>query len=188
MLVYFMIRFRPSRGIAATIGGAAVSYSVMAFFVFTRISVTPLVSLGVFAACLLTMLLSLFALNKEKEIYKESREKEKNNFAFRSDCLNKAVSRSASSFFLLLMIASYGGIAFFGFGPRSFMMIYLALIMGVLFLGAYDLGLLSPISIFFAKLFSKIKLKPRKKSVKKGTALKKKSNEPEEAIFIGIND
>ncbi len=188
MLVYFMIRFRPSRGIAATIGGAVVSYSVMAFFVFTRIAVTPLVSLGVFAACLLTMLLALFALNKEKEIYKESREKEKNNLAFRSDCLNKAVSRSASSFFLLLMIASYGGIAFFGFGPRSFMMIYLGLIMGILFLGAYDLGLLSPISIFFAKLFSKIKFKPKKKSAKKGSALKKKSNEPEEAIFIGIND
>ncbi len=188
MLVYFMIRFRPSRGIAATIGGAVVSYSVMAFFVFTRIAVTPLVSLGVFGACLLTMLLALFALNKEKEIYKESREKEKNNFAFRSDCLNKAVSRSASSFFLLLMIASYGGIAFFGFGPRSFMMIYLALIMGILFLGAYNLGLLSPISIFFGKLFSKIKFKPRKKNAKKGAALKKKSNEPEEAIFIGIND
>ncbi len=187
-LLYFALRFRPSRGIAAIFGGALVSYSVLAFFVFTRIAVNPLVSLSVFMAALLTLLLALFALNKEKEIYKESREKEKNTLAFRSDCLNKAISRSASSFFLLLMIASYASIAFFGFGPRSFMMIYLGTIMGLLFLGAYDLGLLAPISIFFAKIFSKIKLKPRKKSPKKGGALKKKSNEPEEAIFIGIND
>ncbi len=187
-LVYFALRFRPSRAIASTLGGAVVSYSVMAFFVFTRIAVTPLVSLSVLSACLFTMLLALFVLNKEKEIYKDSREKEKNNLAFRSDCLNKAVSRSASSFFMLLMIASYGGIAFFGFGPRSFMMIYLGLIMGILFLGAYNLGLLSPISIFFAKIFSKIKIKPAKRKTKKGNALKKKSNEPEEAIFIGIND
>ncbi len=188
-LVYFILRFRPSRGIAATIGGALVSYSVMAFFSFTRISVTPVVSLGVFAACLLAMLLSLFVLNKEKEIYKESREKEKNNLAFRSDCLVKANSRSASSFLLLLMIASYGAIAFFGFGPRSFMMVYLAMVMGIIFLGAYCLGLLTPISLFFAKLFSKIHFKPKKaKKASKGNAMKKKSNEPEEAIFIGIND
>ncbi len=189
MLVYYMLRFRPSRGIAATIGGALVSYSVMAFFVFTRIAVTPLVSLGVLAACLLTMLLSLFALNKEKEIYKESREKEKNNLAFRSDCLNKANSRSAGSFLLLLMIASYGAIAFFGFGPSSFMMVYLAMVMGIIFLSAYCLGLLTPISLLFAKLFSKISFKSAKpKKAKKGGAMKKKTNEPEEAIFIGIND
>ena len=189
MMVYYIIRFRPSRGIAATIGGALVSYSVMAFFVFTRIAVTPLVSLGVFAVCLLTMLLSLFALNKEKEIYKESREKEKNNLAFRSECLSKANSRSASSFLLLFMVASYGAIAFFGFGPRSFMMIYLALVMGIIFLGAYCLGLLTPISLFFAKLFSKINFSAKKpKKAKKGNAMKKKSSEPEEAIFIGIND
>lgn len=187
-LVYLALRFRPSRAIGATLGGAAVSYSVLAFFSFTRIAVTPLVSLSVLAACLLTMLFALFPLNKEKEIYKDSREKEKNTLAFRSDCLNKAVSRSASSFFMLLMIASYGGIAFFGFGPSSFMMIYLGLIMGILFLGAYDLGLLSPVAIFFAKIFSKIKIKPAKKKAKRGNALKKKSGEPEEAIFIGIND
>ena len=188
-LVYYTVRFRPSRAIAATLGGAVVSYSVLAFFTFTRIAVTPIVSLGLLGASLLAMLLALFSLNKEKEIYKESREKEKNNLSFRSDCLSKANSRSASSFLLLLMIASYGAIAFFGFGPRSFMMIYLALLMGIIFLGAYCLGLLTPVSLFFAKLFSKINFRSKKpKKVKKGNAMKKKSNEPEEAIFIGIND
>ena len=90
---------------------------------------------------------------------------------------------------LLLVASGYGAIAFFGFGPREYMMIYLALIMGLAFLSAYDLSLLDPVSILFAKLFSKIAPKPiRKKKAKKGNLPHKKNGEPEEAVFIGIND
>ena len=188
-LVYMMIRFRPSRGIAAIFGAALVSYCSLAFICFTRLAVTPLVSLGALAVSVSALLLALFALNKEKEIYKDSREKEKNNLPFRSDCLNKGVSRSAGSYLLLLCILAYGCIAFFGFGPKTYMMIYLCFIMGVIFLGAYNLGLLAPISIWIAKILGKIKFKPKRiKKAKKGVAMKKKSSEPEEAIFIGIND
>ena len=188
-MVYLMIRFRPSRGISATLGAAVVGYSSIAFFVFTRIAVAPTVTLGALSAALLSLIFGLFALNKEKEIYKESREKEKNNLAFRSECLHQGVSRTAGSFLLLLVASGYGAIAFFGFGPREYMMIYLALIMGLAFLSAYDLSLLDPVSILFAKLFSKIAVKPiRKKKAKKGNLPHKKNGEPEEAVFIGIND
>lgn len=188
-LVYLCLRFRPSRGISATLGAATVGYCAIAFFVFTRISVTPLVTLGALAGALLSLILALFALNKEKEIYKESREKEKNTYEFRSECLKKGVSRSAASFLLLAILSAYGAIAFFGFGPRPFMMIYLAMVMGLAFLTAYDLSLLCPVSLLFAKLFGKIRFAPiKRKKAKKGVAMKKKGGEPEEAIFIGIND
>ena len=61
--------------------------------------------------------------------------------------------------------------------------------MGLAFLSAYDRSLLAPVSILFAKLFSKIAVKPiRKKKAKKGNLPHKKNGEPEEAVFIGIND
>ena len=41
-MVYLMIRFRPSRGISATLGAAIVGYSSIAFFVFTRIAVASM--------------------------------------------------------------------------------------------------------------------------------------------------
>ena len=188
-LVYLCIRFRPSRGISATLGAATVGYCAIAFFVFTRISVTPLVTLGALAGSLLALIFALFALNKEKEIYKESREKEKDTYEFRSECLKKGVSRSAAPFLLSAILSAYGAIAFFGFGPRPFMMIYLALVMGLAFLTAYDLSLLCPFSLFLAKLLGKIRFAPiKRKKPKKGLAMKKKGGEPEEAIFIGIND
>ncbi len=188
-LVYLAIRFRPSRAISATLGAATVGYCSIAFFVFTRISVTPLVTLGCLAGSLLALIFALFAFNKEKEIYKESREKEKNTVDFRYECLKNGVSRSAGQFLLLVMISAYGAIAFFGFGPRTFMMIYLAMVMGLAFLSAYDLSLLAPFAYVWAKLFGKIAIKPlKRKKAKKGNLPKKKSGEPEEATFIGIND
>lgn len=188
-MVYLMIRFRPSRGISAALGAAIVGYSSIAFFVFTRIAVAPTVTLGALSASLLALVFGLFALNKEKEIYKESREKDKNNLAFRSECLHHGISRTAGSFLLLLVASAYGAIAFFGFGPREFMMIYLALVMGLAFLAAYDFSLLDPVSVLLAKLFGKISFKPiRRKKAKKGNLPHKKNGEPEEAVFIGIND
>ncbi len=188
-LVYLSVRFRPSRGISATLGAATVGYCSIAFFVFTRISVTPLVTLGCLAGSLLALIFALFAFNKEKEIYKESREKEKNTVDFRYECLKQGVSRSAGSFLLLVMISAYGAIAFFGFGPRTFMMIYLAMVMGLAFLSAFDLSLMAPFAYVWAKLFSKITIKPlKRRKAKKGNLPKKKGGEPEEATFIGIND
>ncbi len=188
-LVYLSIRFRPSRGISATLGAATVGYCSIAFFVFTRISVTPLVTLGCLAGSLLALIFALFAFNKEKEIYKESREKEKNTVDFRYECLKQGVSRSAGSLLLLVMISAYGAIAFFGFGPRTFMMIYLAMVMGLAFLSAFDLSLMAPFAYVWAKLFSKITIKPlKRRKAKKGNLPKKKGGEPEEATFIGIND
>jgi membrane-bound metal-dependent hydrolase YbcI (DUF457 family) len=83
-----MIRYRISRGFTASFLALVAGYGSVAFFVFTRISVTPIVALGSVGTVIFTLLAMLFILQKEKEIYRDSREKEKATFEFRSSlCL-----------------------------------------------------------------------------------------------------
>lgn len=190
-LLYFLIRYRPSRGLAATLVALAASYTSLAFFVFTRISVTPIVALGSIAVAVYSLLVCLYILAKEKDIYQESREKEKNTLAFRSQCLEQANSRGAGDVIIFALLAAYLGIAFFGIGPSIYGSAYLNLILGIAFSTVMVLGIMSPLALRFAKWFSLIKLphlKRKKKTVGELTLNKKKSAEPEEAIFIGIND
>jgi len=190
VLLYMMIRYRISRGFAATLIALVAGFASVSFFVFTRISVTPIVAIGSVAVCLFSLLVSIFILQKEREIYRDSREKEKNNLAFRSLCLQQANSRSAGELIVFALVAAYLAIDFFGFGPAAYSSVYLNLILGVAFATAMSLSLLTPLSLLLAKLFSKIhiKLPQRKKKVGQLQMNQKKSAEPEEAIFIGIND
>ena len=188
-LVYMVIRYRPSRGIAATVLAMASSYLGVAFFVITRISTSPIVALGAIPVAIVGMLLGLFALNDEKNIYRDSREKEKNTLAFRSECLDLALARNADSTITYFLVAWLFAILAL-FGPIAYFNAHLSMVIGLAFALMASLVLLVPGSKLLAGLFAKIKFKPRKKKKKSGGQLMKKrsSAEPEEAIFIGIND
>lgn len=191
-LVYVLIRFRPSRAISFTLVGASAGFLSISFFVLTRISVAPIISIGSVGATLFALLSLLFFANKEKEIWKEGKEKERSELEFRLTCLRQANSRAAGNFIIYALIAAYVAIIFFGFGPAAYNVIYLNFLIGLLFALALILVLYAPLSELFIKAFSKINItlpKIRKKKKKQvGQLGKKKSAEPEEAIFIGIND
>lgn len=190
VMVYLMIRYRLSRGFALTMSGAIASFIGITFFVTFRISVHPVVSLGAAAAIVVAYLLGIFMLSKEKEIFRDSREKDKNNLAFRSECLKTANSRSAATIFEFALLAAYIGLVFLGVGPTAYAAVYLCFLISLLFATGIVITVLNPFSVGTAKLLGKIKInKPRrKKKAKVGQLGKKNSSEPEEAIFIGIND
>ena len=195
-LVYLVIRYRPSRGLSLSVLTASVGFSAVAFFALTRISTTPVVSLGAIPVIVTMLLASLFILANEKEVWRESREKEKDNLAFRSQCLASATSRQAGLAILFVLLSAYIAIASFSFGPSAYATPYIAAILGIALTTLAMLTVLGPSAILLAKGFDRISFRPslprRKKKggkIKGGQLMaKKKGAEPEEAIFIGIND
>jgi hypothetical protein len=75
--------------------------------------------------------------------------------------------------------------------PAAFASPYLNLIIGIAYGTVLSLALLTPLSLLIAKLLSKIhfKLPTHHKKNPSGLQMKKSNSaEPEEAVFIGIND
>jgi hypothetical protein len=98
---------------------------------------------------------------------------------------------AAGPLFIFGIIMSYFAINYFGFGPASFAALFGGMLLGVALSVVLVVTLLGPASLFFesliAKLVARIRL-PRIGRSKKKVVAKSTSSEPEETIFIGIND
>jgi len=189
-LVYMVIRYGFGKGLTATILAAAASYASTSLFVITRISTTSIVTIGAVAAALLVLLFAIATFNKSNEMVKESREKDKDTAAFKLAQLEGATNRVAPDMIILALIAAYALVSYFAFGPRIYSSVYLNAIFGLALAIALGLTAIAPTSKWAASLFSKINIKlPKRKKKKLGQlSSNKNSSEPEEAIFIGIND
>ncbi|MCR5348334.1 MAG: hypothetical protein K6E59_01840 [Bacilli bacterium] len=191
-LVYLCIRFRPSRGLIAGVAVAASAFVSVTFFILTRISTLPVVALGCIPVVVAGLAMALFLLNAEKEIYRESKERDKNTAAFRLDCLEKANARQGGNILFYALLAFYPPVICLAFSPRIYGTVYIACVLGLAFATALTLTAVTPLSGVLGNAFSKIRLpqgNKKKKKAKGGQLLKKKSSaEPEESIFIGIND
>ena len=141
----------------------------------------------------LAYLLLLMPLHRAREIEQDSREKDKRSLAFREEALRKGVQESAFDA-LLFLGTSLGVLLFeFGLGPIAWEMGFLMTLAGTLLSIALPLLLLEPCSTLLARLFSKIKVefrKDRESGEPRGNDVlaKKRGGEPEESVFIGIND
>lgn len=193
LMIYDILRYKASRGVAVSLIAATATLAVAGFFSLSRLAVTPMVNLGMVAAVLLAYILPLFILNKAKEIEKDSRERDKSTPAFLNDCLKKANSQAAGDLILFGFVAAASFILFYGLGPASWRMAYLGSFLGFLLALGMSLTILYALSVDLAKLFKQIHLSfhPLKKETPNsptGGVTKKKGAEPEEAVFIGIND
>ncbi len=187
--VYMAIRYRLSRGIASGLLATGVAAITMGFFSLTRIVVTPLVSVAGVSAALLFFLASLFILAKEKELARDSREKDKDSLAFKTLCLSSANSQAAEAVIAFVFVSAFSFLWYMGFMPSVWTMIYLGIMIGIIIACIVVLTLLSPTAILFARGLSRIhiSIKPKKKEAVTPTG-RRRNAEPEEAIFIGIND
>ena len=85
---------------------------------------------------------------------------------------------------------SYFAINYFGFGPASFAALFGGMLLGVALSVLLIATLLGPTALFLETLISKIVARirlPRPRLSKK-KIVKSTSSEPEETVFIGIND
>lgn len=187
--LYACLRYRPSRGIslfASTVGATAISYGI---FVGIRVGTTAVTSLVIPFVAVSMMLASLFYLSTEKTMRKEHHEDLTKEV--RNEIMVKALGKAAVPSLLFLGCVLYIAIAFFAFSVPQTLMLFGASILGVVIAAFVLFTVLGPLAELIALGFSKIhlpKLKIFEKKEKAKTVVKHSSSEPEETIFIGIND
>ena len=187
--LYAAFRYRPSRGLALGLVSASAVATGYGVFVLTRIGTTAVASLGMPIIAAVTLLAGLFYLNKEKDLLRE--EKGQLSLEKRDEVSIKALAVSATPMLYFVLIAVYAAINYFGFGLATYAYLFASALVGIVLGVIYVLALCSPIAAFFEKLFSKIKLPKFKRNEKKARIKlqnKPKTSEPQETIFIGIND
>lgn len=191
LFVYFALRFKISRSLMVTAISGASGLLVAGLFALTRIPVTPMVSLAIVAATFLGFILPVFYLQKAKEIKKDSRERDKNSLEFEETCTNRAVSEGVGDSLIFATISLLVFILMFALFPRTFANVFLGSSVSIIFIFFLATSIIAPYAIGMGRLFHKIKdnFHPFRREVKSGMkGGKKNTSEPEEAVFIGIND
>lgn len=187
---YLAFRYRLSRALAAMGISAVASFATLGFFVVTRLATTPIVGLVIPAIALFTLFASLYFLTREKDLLREDRSKEK-TAEIRKAIMVKATALAAGSLFIFGIIMSYVAINYFGFGPASFAALFGGTLLGIALSLLLIVTLLGPVALLLEGLIGKIMARislPRLRRNKKKVQPKSTSSEPEETIFIGIND
>lgn len=193
IFVYLWLRFRLSRAIPGAAFALANSVLIAGFFALTRIAVTPAVTIAVISGFVISTFLALILLNKEKELIGDSREKDKTSLAFRNEQLTLANSQSAGDIIIYVLLALGMLLPFIGIAPSVYRPVFLGIAISVIFALAIVLTITSPAASSLSSVVAYVR-----KSVseawrnrpqnKKNAQQKRKSGEPEEATFIGIND
>ena len=187
--VYLLLRYRLSRGIAnlivafATAGITAGLFSMLHF-----IPVTSYVSVAIPFVAIFTLIFGIIFMNKEREMVIEDRNRN-NTVEARNALMVKAVALSSTPIAIVFGINFFVLPIFAGLMVDSVSFIFLTAVLGVCIAAALTLVCFGPLAQVFYKLFSGVKLPKPKANKKKARPVRvNKSAEPEEAIFIGIND
>ena len=187
---YLLLRYRLSRGLASlviTVLTVGISAGIFALLHF--LPVTSYVSVALPFIALFTFAVGIIYMNKEREMVLEDRSRD-NSVENREKIMKRAVAISSTPMTISFIIALYLGVNYFGFMPSNVSWIFLLAILGVSIAIALALTLYGPCAQLFFKWFSKVNIaKPKLNKKKKARPVRvNKSAEPEEAIFIGIND
>jgi len=184
--LYCAFRYRPSRACALLVTSAGVTAISYGFFALTRIATTGVTAVMLPLVAVTSLLISLFFMNKEKELLRE--EKGALDAPKRREIMAKAVSLSAVGVFALSLVAAYLSVNYFGFGANALAFLFAGSLIGVVLTVFASLTILGPLSCVFGKWFSKIKLPKIHRKTPTKISSKPKTSEPQETIFIGIND
>ena len=188
--VYLLLRYRLSRGIASLLMSAlTVGISAGIFSLLHFLPVTSYVSVALPFIALFSFAVAIIFMNKEREMVIEDRSRD-DSIENRNNIMKKAIAISSTPMTISFIIVLYLGVNFFGFMPTNVSWIFLLVVLGVSIAIALTLTLYGPCAQMIYKLFSGVKIaKPKANKKKKAHPVRvKKSAEPEEAIFIGIND
>ena len=185
--VYLMLRYRLSRGLATLVVTLATGILTAGLFIVIHIAVGSYVLVATPLACLIAFIFEIILMNKEREMINEDK-KHDNSIENRNEIMVNATKYSCTPIIYLLGVLAFLFVIFFGFGPSATAYIYLNLLFGLLIGSVSVLTMFGPLAQFFYKLFFGVKIeRPTSKKSKKKQKVNK-SAEPEEAVFIGIND
>ena len=191
--VYLLIRYRLSRGLSAIVlalGNLTAISGLFALLSLTGLTFgTNLILMMPFIAGF-TYILEIIWMNRERELLIEDKANNK-SFERREELMVKSTSSAIVPAGILTIIAAYLLVDFFGFGASSYSTLFVVCLLGAATALLVTITLLGPTSQLLYKRFSgvNVNLKPKKRKKKTGNIKPNRPNgEPEEAIFIGIND
>ena len=187
--LYLLLRYRLSRGLAV-LGISVLSVGITAgiFALLFFVPATSYISVALPFVALFTFDIAVLFMNKEREMVLEDRNRD-NSLEAREKLMKRALGISSTPITIAFIIALYLGVNFFGFMFTSVSWVFLLMILGVSIATGLVLVVFGPFAHLFFKWFSKVNIAKPKANKKKKTQVRvKKSAEPEEAIFIGIND
>ncbi len=181
--LYLFIRYGLSKAIASILITELTGLLTVGGFVLTRMVYTDSAILGLFGVVALTLMSCILMFNRDKELSFEIKE------ITSKDRLVKTVNTVFGPIMTISVLTFFMSAFFIGFGPAEYMTLFLLLAFGSAVSLLVVTSLLGPSFFTFRKGFSKIKFGERKHKKNKNTNNEQhKSAEPEEAIFIGIND
>jgi preprotein translocase subunit SecF len=191
LTVYLMIRYRLSRGLASLIFPVAVMtmiYGILGLLSVIGLTIPATSAIAAPIGAILTYVFMIIIMNRERELVIDDKSRD-TSVEHRKELSIKALGMALTPVYASAILGIFLLIDFWWFGVLSESYAYLAAIIAGLIALALVIVLFVPCANFLFKLFSNVKIKPlfRRKSKNKKAAVKK-SAEPEEAIFIGIND
>ena len=188
--LYLMLRYRLARGLATLIfpvANAVIVLGLVALLSAIGIPVAANVTIALPVVTLLSYFFMVLYMNRERELVIDDKSRD-TTYEHREELSRTALGMAYTPILATAVIGIYLLINFFGFGVMSSSYMYLIMILGSIIALGLVCVLYVPVSNWVYKLFSNvhINIKPRERKNKKAAV--KKSAEPEEAIFIGIND
>ena len=187
--LYLLLRYRLSRGLASLIVSFGVTGISAGLFAMLRfLPVTSYAGLAIPFVAIFTLAASIILMNKERDMVLDDRNRD-NSVEARNALMVKATALASTPMTIAFIMALYLGVNFFGFMFTNISYIFLAVILGVSIATGVILVCFAPLANVFFKAFHGIKIIKPKANKKKARPVRvNKSAEPEEAIFIGIND
>ncbi len=190
LAIYYSLRYRPSRGVAALVTSSVSTLITYGIFVICRIQTTAICSFVMPIATVLSLLACIYFFEKEKSLVKETKGELKPED--RNAIMIKASSLCAAPLFISSILIAYISINYFGFGYKNFAVIFAGMLLSIVLSALLVTTLLGPTSELLSKVFKHIKLPTIKIDRSKRHRIKlqgkPKTSEPEETTFIGIND
>ena len=185
--VYLMLRYRLSRGLSAmllTLGLSAASWGIFSLF---RLAVGNYVLGAVPVVALFSLITFIVIANREKDILADDKVKD-NTAEHRQETLSKANSYILSYSLNLFILVLWIGVDFFGFSTYTTTWMFTSLVIFSALAFIVSFVLYAPLSSFFYRSMKLDNIERKSKRKKKTNKRVNKSAEPEEAVFIGIND
>ncbi len=190
--LYIAIRFGLAKGISNLFVTSSVSLGVLLFFIATRITVHPLTALGALVAVLTVALINVIIHNYQKDLRRDSFFRDLN----REEKERLGLTMSLTPLYVIYILSAVAFIFFMAIAPYVVSMVYVSVLLAVLIAllatTRLNLSLNQVIQGFVTKLGAlKLKLPKSKRALHRENArrnVRGRTNEPEEAVIIGIND
>ena len=189
MSLYLMFRYRLSRGLAALATGEIAAIVTGGLFAMIHINMSNFIIGAVPAVAALALIMFIMFASTESGMLKESKNRNSMTLADRNETMIKATSSSYVAILNLAVMIGFIVVCFFGFGPKNTSSTYFLFAIGIIFATAFTVIVSGPIAHWIYRKLGSVKTpKLSHKKKKKAIASTHKSAEPEEAVFIGIND